>query len=94
MRIRISSANGRSAKIESFVKQGVPSVDIEFGGIPNGGFDVVGILEVSEFDPVCEIKRIIPVIGRNIASASGEARVRCTVDRYPEITWVNDLDGW
>jgi len=92
MRLRVSSSlNGSRARAEAFLTQALPSVSITFDAVSSKGYDAVGILEVSEFDPYVQFPEILQRAGRNIIQAMGtDVRVLCYVDRNPEIRWAND----
>jgi len=98
MRMLVSSANGCGPQIEAFVKGLVRAIDqVNFVDTRHEGYDIVGTIEASEFDPIADIKRIVPQVGLNIVYAAGlEARVLCQVDRYPDIRWTNTepKDSW
>lgn len=94
MRLRISPLNGSREKVEAYLKQALPTIEINFDGSSRPDYDAVGVLEVSEFDPFQKFPQILERAGRNIACAIGSsARVLCHVDRNPEIKWANDPDG-
>ncbi len=91
MRLHISPLNGSREKVEAYLKQALPTIEINFDGSDKAGYDAVGVLEVSEFDRFQEFPQILELAGRNIVQAIGNrARVLCHVGRNPEIKWVND----